>query len=175
MGYWEYEPLAAKYRVPVVVTGFEPLDILQGMHMITAQLERGAAEVQNQYSRVVTREGNRPAQQLMNDVFRVVARNWRGIGEIKNSGLVLNNDYQVFDAGHRFGLSHHQVAEDTRCISGLVLQGRKKPPECAMFGTVCTPERPLGATMVSAEGACAAFYRYRPGGGDKSQVTKQEM
>jgi hydrogenase expression/formation protein HypD len=161
VGYTEYEPLAAKYHVPFVVTGFEPLDILQGIYMCVRQLEEGRAEVENQYARCVRREGNQPAQQLVRDVFTVVPRKWRGIGQIPQSGLGLRDEYTAFDAEKRFGLTDYGVEESLDCISGLVLQGMKKPFECPAFGTLCTPEHPLGATMVSGEGACAAYYRYR--------------
>lgn len=160
MGYCEYEPIAQKYRVPVVVTGFEPLDILQGIHMCIHQLEQGEAQVQNQYARSVRREGNRHAQELIREVFRVIPRKWRGIGEIPLSGLSLTDRYQALDAERRFGLAEMKVEEPSLCISGLVLQGRKKPLECPAFGSACTPEHPLGAPMVSSEGACAAYYRY---------------
>jgi hydrogenase expression/formation protein HypD len=161
VGYTEYEPLAQKYQVPFVVTGFEPLDILQGIYMCVRQLEEGRAEVENQYARCVRREGNQPAQQVVRDVFTVVPRKWRGIGQIPQSGLGLRDEYAAFDAEKRFGLTDYGVEESSDCISGLVLQGMKKPFECPAFGTLCTPERPLGATMVSGEGACAAYYRYR--------------
>ncbi|MGO9587499.1 MAG: hydrogenase formation protein HypD [Limisphaerales bacterium] len=161
MGYWEYPPLAAKYRVPIVVTGFEPLDILQGVLMVVRQLESGRAEVENQYTRSVRREGNRPAQELIRKVFTVVPRKWRGVGEIPQSGLGLNDAYAAFDAEKKFNLADHHVDEPAECLSGLVLQGQIKPHECPAFGTRCTPEHPLGATMVSSEGACAAYYRYR--------------
>ena len=161
MGYEEYIPIAAKYRVPIVVTGFEPLDILQGVLMCIEQLEGGRAEVENQYSRSVRQEGNRPAQQLIREVFRVVPRKWRGIGEIPQSGLGLREAYAAFDAERRFGLVELRVEESSECLSGLVLQGKIKPHECPAFGARCTPEHPLGATMVSSEGACAAYYRYR--------------
>jgi hydrogenase expression/formation protein HypD len=161
MGYEEYYPVAAKYRVPIVVTGFEPLDILQGVLMVVQQLESGRAEVENQYARAVRREGNQPAQKLIQEVFRVIPRKWRGVGEIPQSGLGLAETYAAFDAGKKFGVAEHHVAEPAECISGLVLQGLKKPHECSAFGTKCTPEHPLGATMVSSEGACAAYYRYR--------------
>jgi hydrogenase expression/formation protein HypD len=161
MGFEEYFPLAAKYRVPIVVTGFEPLDILQGILMVVQQLESGRAEVENQYTRSVRREGNRPAQELVRKVFRVVPRKWRGIGEIPQSGLGLSEDFTAFDAEKRFGVAGNIVAEPAECQSGLVLQGRIKPHDCPAFGTRCTPEHPLGATMVSSEGACAAYYRYR--------------
>jgi hydrogenase expression/formation protein HypD len=161
MGCAEYEPLAAKYRVPIVVTGFEPLDILQGIHLCVVQLEAGRAEVENPYARAVRAAGNVPAQQLIREVFRVIPRKWRGIGEIPRSGFGLSEAYQEFDAEQRFGVADHTTEESPECISGLVLQGIKKPRECAAFGTKCTPEHPLGATMVSSEGACAAYYRYR--------------
>ena len=161
MGYWEYPPLAAKYRVPIVVTGFEPLDIFQGVLMVVQQLESGRAEVENQYTRAVRREGNQPAQELIRKVFKVVPRKWRGVGEIPQSGLGLNDAYAAFDAEKKFGLADHHVDEPAECLSGLVLQGQIKPHECPAFGTRCTPEHPLGATMVSSEGACAAYYRYR--------------
>jgi hydrogenase expression/formation protein HypD len=161
MGYEEYFPLAAKYHVPIVVTGFEPLDILQGVLMCIQQLETGRAEVENQYSRAVRQEGNRPAQHLIREVFQVVPRKWRGIGEIAQSGLGLRDAYAAFDAERKFGVVGLRVEESSECLSGLVLQGKIKPHECPVFGTRCTPEHPLGATMVSSEGACAAYYRYR--------------
>lgn len=161
MGYTEYEPIAKKYNVPIVVTGFEPLDILQGVYMCVKQLEDGRAQVENQYARSVRKEGNRPAQELIRRVFRVVPRKWRGVGEIPESGLGLSAGYQDFDAELRFGVASHTAEESSECISGIILQGVKKPHECPAFGTSCTPEHPLGATMVSNEGACAAYYRYR--------------
>lgn len=161
MGYNEYAPIAEKYHVPIVVTGFEPLDILQGVYMCVKQLEEGRAEVENQYTRSVRREGNVPAQQVISEVFRIVPRKWRGVGEIPRSGLGLSSKYQRLDAEERFGVADYTVEESPECISGLVLQGVKKPHECSAFGTTCTPEHPLGATMVSSEGACAAYYRYR--------------
>ncbi|HYA79192.1 MAG TPA: hydrogenase formation protein HypD [Candidatus Nitrosopolaris sp.] len=161
MGYEEYPPIAAKYHVPIVVTGFEPLDILQGVLMVVQQLESGRAEVENQYTRSVRREGNRAAQEVIRRIFKVVSRKWRGVGEIPRSGLGLNDAYAAFDAETRFGLAGHRVEEPTECLSGQVLQGQIKPHECPAFGTRCTPEHPLGATMVSSEGACAAYYRYR--------------
>ncbi len=161
MGCEEYVPIAAKYHVPIVVTGFEPLDILQGVLMCIRQLESGRAEVENQYSRSVRREGNRPAQELIREVFQVIPRKWRGIGQIPRSGLGLREAYAAFDAERKFGLADLRVEESSECLSGLVLQGKIKPHECPAFGTRCTPEHPLGATMVSSEGACAAYYRYR--------------
>jgi len=160
MGYEEYEPIARRYRVPIVVTGFEPLDLLEGIHMAVAQLEEGRAEVENQYRRAVRREGNRPAQQRVAEVFEVSPRKWRGIGEIPSSGLRLRERYHRFDTEARFGVSEPGVEEAGECIAGLVLQGIKKPHECPAFATRCTPESPLGAPMVSSEGACAAYYHY---------------
>jgi hydrogenase expression/formation protein HypD len=161
MGLEEYLPIAAKYHVPIVVTGFEPLDILQGVLMCVEQLEGGRAEVENQYSRSVRKEGNRPAQALIQEVFRVIPRKWRGVGEIPRSGLGLSEAYAEFDAERKFDVAELRVEESPECLSGLVLQGKIKPHECPAFGTRCTPEHPLGATMVSSEGACAAYYRYR--------------
>jgi hydrogenase expression/formation protein HypD len=161
MGFWEYEPIAQKYGVPIVVTGFEPVDILQGIYMCICQLEQGRAEVENQYTRSVRRGGNLPARKLISEVFRVVPRKWRGVGEIPQSGLGLQEKYAGFDAEKRFGIAHHTADEPEECISGLILQGIKKPHECPAFGNRCTPEHPLGATMVSSEGACAAYYHYR--------------
>jgi len=161
MGYADYEPLAARYRVPIVVTGFEPLDILQGVLQCVQQLEAGRASVQNQYVRAVRRDGNPAARQLMEEVFRVVPRQWRGIGWIADSGLGLREAYADLDAERRFAVAGITAHESPQCISGLILQGLKKPPECPAFGALCTPEHPLGATMVSSEGACAAYYRYR--------------
>ena len=161
MGYTEYHPIAAKYRVPIVVTGFEPLDLLQGIYMCVKQLEEGRYEVENQYARSVRREGNGPAQQLVAKVFRIVDRKWRGVGGIPQSGLGLAADFAEFDAEARFGLSEYTAQEDPACISGLIMQGAKKPEECPAYGRRCTPDHPLGAPMVSSEGACAAYYRYR--------------
>ena len=161
VGYDEYFPLAEKYRVPIVVTGFEPVDILHGVLMCVKQLEEGRAEVENQYSRVVRREGSVPARDLISKVFRVVPRKWRGVGEIPASGLGLSEEFSQFDAEQRFGVADKVVEEPEDCLSGLVLQGRIKPHECPAFGNKCTPEHPPGATMVSSEGACAAYYRYR--------------
>lgn len=161
MGYEEYLPLSRRWHVPIVVTGFEPLDLLEGIDMAIAQLEGSRAEVENQYSRAVRREGNRPAQQRVAEVFEVAHRKWRGIGEIPSSGLRLRERYGHFDATIRFPTSATPVNEPAECISGLVLQGIRKPHECPSFGTRCTPESPLGAPMVSSEGACAAYYLYR--------------
>ncbi|HLP75906.1 MAG TPA: hydrogenase formation protein HypD, partial [Candidatus Paceibacterota bacterium] len=148
---------------PIVVTGFEPLDILHGVLMCVQQLEAGRAEVENQYSRSVRKEGNRPAQDIVSRVFQVVPRKWRGIGEIPQSGLGFRDAFGAFDSERKFGLTDHHVDEPKDCLSGLVLQGQIKPHDCPAFGKRCTPEHPLGATMVSSEGACAAYYRYRRG------------
>ncbi len=161
MGCAEYQPLAARYRVPIVVTGFEPLDLLQGVLMCVRQLEEGRAVVENQYVRVVRPDGNPHARQLIRQVFEVVPRQWRGLGPIPASGLRLRSQYETLDAEKRFGLAARTTAEPAECRSGLVLQGRIKPVECPAFGQACAPEHPLGAPMVSSEGACAAYYRYR--------------
>jgi hydrogenase expression/formation protein HypD len=161
MGIDEYRPLAEKYRVPIVVTGFEPLDILQGVYMTVAQLEAGRHEVENQYARSVRERGSARARDIIGEVFEVVPRQWRGIGEIARSGLALRGPFSQYDATLRFRVDVDPVAESGECISGLILQGLKKPNECPAFGARCTPEFPLGATMVSSEGACAAYYRYR--------------
>ena len=164
MGYWEYEPIAEKYRIPIVVTGFEPLDLLQGTYMCVKALEEGRWGVENQYARSVRREGNIPAQRLINQVFRVCDRQWRGLGFIPESGFCLREEFADYDAEKKFALEGIRVRESEECIAGLILQGRKKPHECPAFGTRCTPEHPLGAPMVSSEGACAAYYQYRRAG-----------
>lgn len=161
MGYREYEPLASKYRVPFVVTGFEPLDLLQGILMCVKQLEEGRYEVENQYSRSVEPEGNRQARDLVSSVFQVVSRQWRGLGSIPSSGLGLREPYARFDALARFGLTEGSQEESSECRAGEVLTGVLRPEDCPAFGRSCTPETPLGAPMVSNEGACAAYYRYR--------------
>ncbi|MDF0664754.1 MAG: hydrogenase formation protein HypD [Nitrospira sp.] len=164
MGYEEYEAIAQRYQVPIVVTGFEPLDILQGVAMLVGQLEEGRVEVENQYVRSVSREGNRQARTIVREAFEPAPRAWRGIGEIPASGLRLKSPYSAYDAELKFQRELGQLAEgkeDPECQSGLVLQGLLKPTDCPAFGTRCTPERPLGAPMVSSEGACAAYYRYR--------------
>ncbi len=160
MGYREYEPLAARYKVPIVITGFEPIDILQGTLMTIRQLEAGKAEVENQYPRVVSRDGNKVAQDLIYKVFEVGDRKWRGVGMIPKSGYKLRYEYREHDADRIFEVNEIDTKEPEICISGLVLRGVKKPHDCPAFGTLCTPEKPLGATMVSAEGACAAYYAY---------------
>ena len=158
-----YIPLAAQYRVPIVVTGFEPIDVLRGIEMCIRQLEEGRAECENAYARAVRREGNPDAMAMVAEVFTVIDRTWRGMGPIPHSGLGLAPAYAAYDAARKFSPASADVPESAECISGLVLQGLKKPHECPAFGTRCTPEQPLGATMVSNEGACAAYYRYRKG------------
>jgi hydrogenase expression/formation protein HypD len=161
MGYWEYLPLAEKYHIPITVTGFEPLDIVQGILQTVESLEEGKAEVKNAYLRAVTEKGNTSAQAVIDRVFQSCDRKWRGIGVIPGSGWCLKSDFQAYDAERRFQVETITAEESPLCISGLVLQGVKKPDECQAFGSPCTPEHPLGATMVSNEGACAAYYRYR--------------
>lgn len=162
-GYQNYEDIARKYHTPIIVTGFEPVDILQGIYLCLQQLESKQAKCQNQYTRSVQYQGNPNAQKLIEQVFCIINRNWRGIGEIPNSGLDLTPEYQDLDAKARFphlkNLLH--TPEPEACISGEIMQGWKKPHQCSAFGTKCTPEHPLGAPMVSSEGACAAYYRYR--------------
>ena len=161
MGYWEYEPLAKKYKVPIIVTGFEPVDIMNGILKCVKQLEGGRVEVENAYARSVSREGNIPAQAIINQVFEPCDRPWRGIGLIPNSGYRLRGAFAEYDAELRFpDIKSIETRESSLCISGLVLQGLKKPNLCPAFGKECTPQTPLGATMVSSEGACAAYYRY---------------
>ncbi len=160
MGYKEYEPIAQKYKVPMAVTGFEPLDLTLGILETVRMLEKGKVRVENAYSRAVTREGNLIARKLIEDVFEPCDRQWRGIGLIPMSGWKLKEAYRDFDAETRFNVQDIQTKESEICISGLILQGLKKPDECPAFGTLCTPENPLGATMVSSEGACSAYYRY---------------
>lgn len=160
MGMNEYDPIVAKYQVPVVVTGFEPVDLLQGILMAVQQLEKGEAKLENQYARVVTREGNALARSVMNDVFDVSDRAWRGIGTIPMSGLEVNHRFAAYNARNKFHLADTEVKENPDCISGAIMKGMKKPHQCPMFGTRCKPEHPLGAPMVSSEGACAAYYHY---------------
>jgi hydrogenase expression/formation protein HypD len=160
VGYREYEPLAAKYHIPIVITGFEPIDLLEGILMTVRQLEAGRAEVENQYPRIVQRDGNKPARELVEKVFEVCDRKWRGVGAIPNSGYGLRPEFREFDAEEIFQTQSIQTLESTICISGSVLRGARKPHQCPAFGKECTPIHPLGATMVSAEGACAAYYAY---------------
>ena len=163
MGYWEYPAIAHQYGVPIVVTGFEPVDILQGIYLTVLQLQQGRVEVENAYSRVVTYTGNEQAQAVIHKVFTVCDRKWRGIGNIPDSGWCLRPDYSEFDAEKLFAVEEIQPEESSICIAGKILQGLKKPIDCPAFAIQCTPEQPLGATMVSAEGACAAYYRYARG------------
>ena len=160
VGYEEYEPIAAKYKVPVVITGFEPLDLLQGILMAVRQLEEGRAEVENEYPRVVHRQGNPAALKIVQEVFEVCDRKWRGVGSIPMSGYKLRDEFRDHDAERIFEVRQIDTQEPAICISGEILKGFKKPHHCPAFGKACTPEHPLGATMVSAEGACAAYYTY---------------
>jgi hydrogenase expression/formation protein HypD len=160
MGYREYEAISARYRVPIVVTGFEPVDILEGALMAVRQLESGRVEVENQYARAVSRDGNRNARNLIDEVFEICDRPWRGIGMIPKSGFKLRFEYRAHDAERIFETGEITTKEPLICISGQILKGMKKPHDCAAFATECTPQRPLGATMVSAEGPCAAYYAY---------------
>lgn len=160
MGYREYEAVSARFKVPIAITGFEPLDIIEGILRTVRQLEEGRAEVENQYLRAVRRDGNLTAQKLVAEVFEVCDRNWRGVGSIPMSGYKLRGDFRDHDAERLFEVDHIDTKEPALCISGQILKGIKKPHDCPAFGTLCTPQRPLGATMVSAEGACAAYYAY---------------
>lgn len=160
-GMAEYRPIAEKYGVPIVITGFEPVDVLEGVLLCIKQLESGRHEVENAYSRSVRPDGNPVALREMAEVFQVVPRKWRGIGEIPASGLALRETYAEFDAERRFNVEGITAEEPQECIAGEILQGHKKPHDCPAFGVSCTPERPLGAPMVSSEGACSAYYRYR--------------
>lgn len=160
MGYSEYPPIAEQYRVPITVTGFEPLDLVQGILTTVQMLEREEVAVKNAYPRVVTYDGNRAAQEVIRRVYQPVDRNWRGIGAIPLSGWGLRPEYARFDAEQRFAVGHIHTRESDVCIAGQILQGLKKPFDCPAFGTACTPDHPLGAPMVSSEGACSAFYRY---------------
>jgi hydrogenase expression/formation protein HypD len=160
MGLREYEALVDRYRVPIVVTGFEPVDLLDGILRCVRQLEEGRAEIENQYARTVPRDGNASARALVFDVFDVVDRKWRGVGSIPKSGYRLRAEYRDHDAERIFEVDDIETRESPLCISGQVLRGLKKPCDCPAFGKACTPQSPLGATMVSAEGACAAYYQY---------------
>ncbi|QXV56531.1 hydrogenase formation protein HypD [Amycolatopsis sp. TNS106] len=158
MGWTEYEPIAARYGVPIVVTGFEPLDLLEGILMAVRQLESGRAEVENQYVRAVRRTGNTAARDAVDSVFRVTDRKWRGIGEIPASGLALTPEFADFDADRRFATGDIVTRESPACIAGAILRGTRLPTDCQAYGTACTPRTPLGAPMVSGEGTCAAFH-----------------
>ncbi|BDG01381.1 hydrogenase formation protein HypD [Anaeromyxobacter oryzae] len=160
MGFREYASLSERYRVPMVITGFEPLDLLEGIWMTVRQLEAGRAELENQYVRAVSAEGNRPARDLVFEVFEVSDRKWRGVGSIPKSGLKLAHEYRAHDAERLFEVDDIVTRESPLCISGQILRGLKKPCDCPAFGRQCTPQTPLGATMVSSEGACAAYYQY---------------
>ncbi|MCR4318485.1 MAG: hydrogenase formation protein HypD [Planctomycetes bacterium] len=160
-GVREYRPIAEKHRVPIVATGFEPMDILQGVLMAVRQLEEGRAEVEIQYGRSVREDGNELAREIVSKVFTRTKRKWRGIGTVGSSGLELREEFASFDASRKFDLADFEVEENENCLSGRILIGELKPTDCPAFGVSCTPETPLGATMVSAEGACAAYYRYR--------------
>lgn len=160
MGCTEYEPIARRYHVPIVITGFEPIDMLEGVLRVVQQLESGRAELENQYSRAVRHEGNPESRKLIAEVFEVCDRKWRGVGRIPNSGYTLRQEYRDFDAERLFEVHDLETQESALCISGEILQGLKKPHDCPAFGKQCTPQTPLGATMVSAEGACAAYYAY---------------
>ena len=161
MGYWQYEQLSRDFHVPIVVGGFEPADLLEAVSMLVAQLENGRAEVENQYVRSVCREGNLPAQRIVEEVFTICDRKWRGIGVIPQSGLALREEFAAYDAEGIFAVSGVTADEPAECISAAVLQGLKRPTDCPAFGIRCMPENPMGAPMVSAEGACAAYYHYR--------------
>ncbi len=161
MGYWEYEPIAEKYKVPIVPTGFEPVDMLEGIYLVIKQLEEENYHVVNQYKRSITREGNIHAQKSISEVYEVIDKNWRGIGEIPMSGMKIREKYKTFDAAQKFNVGSIKTDESSICISGEILQGLKKPNECPAFGNECTPVHPLGATMVSSEGACAAYHKYQ--------------
>jgi hydrogenase expression/formation protein HypD len=160
MGTSEYEPLAERFRVPIVVTGFEPVDLLEGVLRCVTMLEAGRYGVENAYTRVVRPDGNSAARGVVEEVFEITDRKWRGIGTIPASGYRLRPEYAAFDAETRFAVEALAAEESKLCLSGLVLQGLKKPHECPAFGRECTPETPLGATMVSSEGACAAYYHH---------------
>jgi hydrogenase expression/formation protein HypD len=161
MGWRDYEPIAERYRIPIVVTGFEPVDILDGILCCVCQLEAQTYKVENRYGRVVRPDGNETARRIMNKVFRITPKRWRGIGDIPESGLGLAEPYAEYDAERRFGTVGSRRQADSQCISGEILRGACKPPDCPAFGQRCTPQSPLGVTMVSSEGACAAYYRYR--------------
>jgi hydrogenase expression/formation protein HypD len=160
MGYNEYDPIAEKYKVPIVVTGFEPIDLLQGIYMAVKQLESGVAKVENQYIRYVQREGNLYAKQAIDEVFAISDREWRGIGTIPNSGWEVNEAYRFYDARNKFNLVEVASEDNTTCIAGEIMKGKKKPFDCPHFGKACTPEKPMGSPMVSSEGACAAYYHF---------------
>ena len=160
MGMQEYYPLVKKYEIPIVITGFEPLDLVQGIYMAVKQLEEGTFELENQYVRVVKEHGNKAAINVIGKVFEVGDREWRGIGKIPNSGYVIREAYRKYDAEAKFGIGNIKVPENSQCIAGEILRGIKKPKQCSEFGKTCTPSNPLGAPMVSSEGACAAYFHF---------------
>tara|TARA_R110001583_G_scaffold87599_4_gene228317 strand:- start:78 stop:1169 length:1092 start_codon:yes stop_codon:yes gene_type:complete len=160
MGMKEYYPLTKKYKIPIVITGFEPLDLVQGIYIALKQLEDGKYELANQYSRIVKEEGNKSAIKVINTIFEIGNREWRGIGEIPNSGYVIKEAYRKYDAEAKFNISTIKVLENPNCIAGEILRGIKKPNQCDQFGKTCKPSNPLGAPMVSSEGACAAYYHF---------------
>ena len=160
MGTEEYYPLSKQFNVPIVVTGFEPVDILQGILMVVQQLEKGEAKVENQYARMVREEGNISAKKVIDDVFEVTDRMWRGIDVIPMSGYQVQEKYAAFDANKKFDINIAEAPENEACIAGDIMKGKKKPVDCPQFGKACTPETPLGAPMVSSEGACAAYYNF---------------
>lgn len=160
MGYREYHPISAKYKIPIVVTGFEPLDLVRGIHAAVLQLENGRHEVENQYTRAVTEDGNQAAQEVIRKVFQITDRRWRGIGLIPRSGYSLRDAYTAFDASRKFSLEIPKEQPATECIAGAILKGQKKPHQCPHFGKQCTPRNPMGAPMVSSEGACAAYFHF---------------
>jgi hydrogenase expression/formation protein HypD len=160
MGTEEYYPIVDKYKIPIVVTGFEPLDLVQGIYMAVNQLENKTYKLENQYARVVKDEGNMAAKKVIQQVFEVSDREWRGIGLIPNSGYRLRKKYEQYDAEEKFNISNIKVPENANCIAGEILKGLKKPYECSQFGKTCVPANPLGAPMVSSEGACAAYYHF---------------
>ena len=160
MGIKQYYPIAKKYKTPIVITGFEPLDLVQGIYLAVKQLEKGQFEVENQYARIVKENGNTAAINVINKVFEIGSREWRGIGEIPNSGYVIKEAYKNYDAESKFNISHIKVPENSKCIAGQILRGLKKPHQCPEFNKTCKPSNPLGAPMVSSEGACAAYYHF---------------
>jgi len=160
MGNEEYHPMSKKYSIPIIITGFEPLDLVQGIYMAVCQLEEGIHKVENQYSRVVKEEGNLAAKKVIQQVFEVGNREWRGIGEIPNSGYKVRKEFASYDAESKFNIENIKVPESSICIAGEILRGIKKPKECSAFGKTCNPSNPLGAPMVSSEGACAAYYHF---------------
>lgn len=171
MGIEEYYPLVKKYKVPMVVTGFEPVDLLQGILMVVKQWEKGEAKLENQYSRIVKTEGNKNAQTAIHEVFEIRDREWRGIGTIPESGYEVRPQFAAYDANTKFDVQIDKVSESEECIAGQVLKGIKKPHQCPQFGKKCSPEAPLGAPMVSSEGACAAYYHFNRANNQLEEVS----